>query len=148
MKPFLNHPAYISAESALEGGANPGFSMFPAPGQPSGNNDAEAQPNNSNSNPAQGVIPFAGNGVVLGTAIPSGYQGSANNNGGVSYQNNIREVPSGPNPLAQKSKLVQEHNEKNKGAEEAKESEELDNSNPDNTSQNSKNEDEELLDLS
>lgn len=147
-KRFQNYPSYVSAEGALgsdeNNGGGPIASPFPAPGQPSRQAD-----NESGSNSQQpSAVPFSGRGVVLGTGTVTGYQGSNTN----TYQQNVREVPKGPNPLTQKSKLVQEHNARNKGeGEESKQNKEEEEDleiKGDTSSHGSKNEEEELLDLS
>lgn len=107
---FKSSPAYVS-EGNANGEANPGFSLFPAPGRPSAESNAPAQ-----AAAAQPVSPFSGTGVVLGSVASGGmigYQGSSN---APSIQQNVRVVPSGPNPLTQKSKLVKDHDAKAKEA--------------------------------
>ena len=150
MKPFSEYPSFVSDAAALDGsagGASGDVGMgFPAPGVPQRQQerDEESSGNNTSSPP---VAAFSGSGVVLGSSMPA-------NMGTYTVQQNIRDVPSnvandtpkGPNPLTQKSKLVQEHNAKNNVDEEAKVDSDDEEIRGD--SQNSKNEDEELLDLS
>jgi hypothetical protein len=137
LKPFKNFSSYISQEAASGGDANPGFSIFPAPGRPSGDSNASAPAQSASAQPTPS---FSGRGVVLGSVAGQGmvgYQGSAN---APSTQQNVREVSGGPNPLTQNSKLVKDHDAKMKEAKKNKE----DLENPDEGDQDSKSEEENI----
>jgi membrane associated rhomboid family serine protease len=111
-KPFQNNSAYISPSAAI-GEDQQAFSIFsrgsfPAPGHPSSSSSP------ATSQPQPQFSAFAGRGVSISTSAGSGmygYQGNVANNN--SQNQNIRNVPSGPNPLTQQSKIVKEHNKKN-----------------------------------
>lgn len=146
MKPFLNNSAYVSQANAI-GDNQPGFSMFqqpfPQPGQPSSAN----APSNAQGNPRPApAAVFSGRGVVVGESR-TGYQGgSANSNSNYNVVQNVRDVPKGPNPLAQKSKLVQEHNQKSKKDNVHTNEDDLEGK-PNQNSSESKDENEDLLNL-
>lgn len=144
MKPFANNPAFISEAASLDAGQSPGFSVFspfPAPGQPSSSQNTNQPAQSNSSNGSQPPTAFSGRGISVGESR-TGYQGGSNSN--YSSQQNVRDVPKGPNPLTQKSKLVQEHNQKNRGQEEVKEEDDLE-AKPD--SSESKDEEEDLINL-
>ena len=100
LKPFKNSSTFISQEVA-----NPGFSVLAPSEISNGSTISQFIFNNS-------VVPFSGKGVVLGSVVNQDmhrYQGSAN---APSTQQNVREVPSGPNPLTEDSKPLENHDVK------------------------------------